>query len=517
MTDSSLTEEALENAPEGIPENEYPTKAGFEARFSDRLNPILVRELQQAATAKGFVGILGLALFAIVLLSLFFATEGGSSRSGRGAFIACLRVLAPIAIALIPMQAYGSMRSEVMGGTADMLLMTRLRPFQIMRGKILSAMIQFLLYLSAFAPLIALTYLLRGVDVPTIAMSLIFGALFCAAAVSVGAFCGACAIFKPLRTFPFVVMLVGLGSATMGLLVGMDDLYRELGYLIRDNEFWLITSSIAATTLFSIFFLTLTSASILTHPHENRSSGFRIFALISILAGFGLVIANVPSSWVDEACHVFGICCVSFGCPFWLFAVTEERALSPRVRTLVPARGPLRLLSIPFLPGAGRGLLFTMLFFGLTTLCVYVGPWLVGGRHTHGDTLKAYPMALGYAGLYCLAIAVLRQRFPQTKRYNWIARISMPVFLAFFIIFPFLIDLLFGGHSRWSFTHILNPFYTTFEVTGYRQRLSAAPIVTFLFVACVVLFILVIPSITKGFKEVKQAQEERRARESRDT
>ena len=53
-----------------------------------------------------------------------------------------------------------------------MLSITTLKPRQIVWGKLLSAMVQIFIYYSAITPFMAFAILLKGIDVPTIAVVL---------------------------------------------------------------------------------------------------------------------------------------------------------------------------------------------------------------------------------------------------------------------------------------------------------------------------------------------------------
>ena len=148
-------------------------------RVLDRFNPILVREIQQAVSGRAFLITVSVSLTCVVLVAMLIAWGDSGTQIGREAFIWTLRLFTPVAIFFVPLQAFISTRHEVSGGTAEHLLLTRLRPGAIVRGKLFAAMVQFIVFVSLFAPLMALTFLLRGVDVPTIAVLLALGCLGC--------------------------------------------------------------------------------------------------------------------------------------------------------------------------------------------------------------------------------------------------------------------------------------------------------------------------------------------------
>jgi ABC-type transport system involved in multi-copper enzyme maturation permease subunit len=71
-------------------------------------------------------------------------------------------------IVVVPFAAFRSLASEREDNTYDLLSITALKPRQIISGKLGSAVVQMAVYFSVITPCIAFTYLLRGVDVPTI-------------------------------------------------------------------------------------------------------------------------------------------------------------------------------------------------------------------------------------------------------------------------------------------------------------------------------------------------------------
>lgn len=77
-------------------------------RWSDRVNPILIREgLHQSLGGRVFLGTLSLACSAIVALALIFMWAARQSDSGgRDLLAGCAACLAALSLILVPMQAY---------------------------------------------------------------------------------------------------------------------------------------------------------------------------------------------------------------------------------------------------------------------------------------------------------------------------------------------------------------------------------------------------------------------------
>jgi ABC-type Na+ efflux pump permease subunit len=74
----------------------------------------------------------------------------------------------------VPYGAYRSLATEREDRTYELLSVTTLRPRQIIGGKLAGAVLQMLVYLSAISPCLAFTYLLRGLDILTIATIIVY-------------------------------------------------------------------------------------------------------------------------------------------------------------------------------------------------------------------------------------------------------------------------------------------------------------------------------------------------------
>ena len=88
-----------------------PAMVSIWSRLSDRLNPILVREVQQAVKGRVFPLMILLALSISVVIAVVVAAEYVEGRTGRSAFDAGMATLVPLVFFIIPMQAYNSMRT----------------------------------------------------------------------------------------------------------------------------------------------------------------------------------------------------------------------------------------------------------------------------------------------------------------------------------------------------------------------------------------------------------------------
>ena len=150
-------------------------------RLGDFLNPILVKETRQALKSSQFT-----FTFVLVLVACWLVTIGGVayigpgiyySAAGGSLFICYFGILAVALGIVVPYAAFRSLAAEREDNTYDLLTITTLKPWQIISGKLGSSVVQMAVYYSAIAPCLAFTYLLRGIDVPTIVMLLLYAFL----------------------------------------------------------------------------------------------------------------------------------------------------------------------------------------------------------------------------------------------------------------------------------------------------------------------------------------------------
>jgi hypothetical protein len=484
-------------------------------RFSDRLNPVLVREIQQATNGKTFLAALALALTGIAIVAITTAAEGpGSRRQGWDGFVLSLRVLAPLLFLVVPMQAFLSMRQEVSAGTLEQTLLTRLTPWGIVRGKLLASMVEGVVFFSVFAPLIALMFLLRGVDVPTIAVVLVVTLAYAVGAASFGIAMGALCRWPAFRALPLVAAAFVLAAFTFYVTGAMQEVLWGASFALREPRTAVLSSLLLAMpVVLGVPLLLLVGASALTHPHENRSTGFRIYALLALVATTAWPAALEAQSGslfgsrgADSATPTVLALAAALWLPFWLFASTEAERLSPRVRRSVPRNPVLALLAAPFLPGGARGLLWTVLLVALACISVSWIPSWFGSVPAERAALRA-PLAWAYVLIYAAAARLVRGRLGRHPRAALISRAVFPVGIGLLMLVPVLVQILTRDRTwSWSPLAPLNPFRTVVRDVPESDTLRTAIWV----VACLAV-VVNLPAIVRSLAEVLAASRERRA------
>lgn len=134
--------------------------------LSDRLHPMIVKELRQGLHSKGFVmlhlALQGLLVFVILIFIFERISGSGSIAEAETAFRALLAALLLIGMPLLAFLS--GVRMEKQAGTYEMLLITSMRPVDIERGKWLTRILQALLLLSSILPYGVVRYVLGRVE-----------------------------------------------------------------------------------------------------------------------------------------------------------------------------------------------------------------------------------------------------------------------------------------------------------------------------------------------------------------
>lgn len=479
-----------------------PERQSFAERLGDRVNPIFLRELQQAFNARAFLGVIAAAMAAIFLLGLLVALRADRAfENGREVFLPVMMVLTPVMTMMLPMQAFNSMHHELREGAVDQLLMSELTPRRIVRGKLMAATLLALIFMAVFAPMLAITYLLRGIDVATIAVCLGFTLLFALAAASVGMAMGAVTMIKPLQQLARVGVSLALAGLTIGVMASLFEAARQLSRL-RGSDFDAMIA-IAVGLVAGIALMNMIAAAVLTHPYENRSTPFRVFPFALSLLAYGLVWWLQPT-YIREFAFVWALVAGVGAAPFFIGALIEVRSLSPRVRTLVPRNRVLALMSAPFLPGSDRGLLFVLLFLGA------IGSAAVAVTARSGWSLP-FPgaeimmgMMLCYVWIWACVLRILRGK-AAGPRPRVRALAGLLGLFALACAGPAIFDLATKGEvNHWSWYHLLNPFFTLDRSDG--RSIDSLRVLAWI---SGVLFLVRLPGMSSGVREVWEASRAR--------
>ena len=456
-------------------------------RASDLVNPLLVKETRQSLKSRGFVSVFLLMLIASWLISAggtlyAYGPELAYASAGRQFFWAYYSVLAFAVFLVIPQGAFRSIQSERDQQTFDMLIITTLSPRRIVWGKWWSAVIQTSVYYAAIAPFMMFTNLLRGISLITIIlfMSWSFIASICLSMLAITS----STFTKQKQAFGLIQFL--LVGPLVGGLIGLMNLSWALlstELPIDRYEFW-IAHVVVLSVLIPLFVLLRQIATAnLMFEGANRSTGVRItcLSLVGISlgwlmtlcfsptffsSGFGTGRINMPFEFL------FGCYCIvlGFSTLVGLFATTEDERLSRRVREEVPDHSLLRLLTMIFFPGGGRGFLYLFAMVGIVDVlfwimipeCSFGYFATTGNPEGRAKTLVVVLTSylLFYLGLTAFLGRALRRL--GTDLHAAHARVLGTLLLAFGTISPFLFLFIYDDFFNNSWLVITNPFAVTY-------------------------------------------------------
>lgn len=334
--------------------------------FSDRISPMLVKELRQGLRAKTFVIVfLALqALLAVVLLSAIGASDAESSGQRVSTIIFFFFSLAVLIVQ--PLRGIGALHNEIKGNTIDLMVLTRLGAWRIVLGKWVSIVSQSALLLTAIAPYLILRYFFGRMnlfaELNLLLLIFLGSALFTALTVGLSAI-NSILIRGLLPLVCALYLGAGIFVVAFDSRNGFSELI-EFCSLQENGTGWALLAGLIAAAYFGWSALAL-GASMIAPMAENHSSMRRLITLV-VVAVFAIIaaIADFPR-------ESLGPILLMFCAPAMAVALTEPLQLLPPICRPFLRFGTLgKLAGRFFYPGWPAGVLFTGLLIALGTFVV---------------------------------------------------------------------------------------------------------------------------------------------------
>jgi hypothetical protein len=499
--------------------------------LGDRLNPILVKETRQSLKSRQFVITFTLLLavswgWSMFGLGLMGAQASYGVRGGQFLFNGYCAILGFALLIIVPFGALRSLANEQEDRTFEVLAITTLRPRQIVTGKLGSAVLQMLVYLSAVAPCLAFTYLLRGVDFLSIVMALGYLFLSSLGLSLLGLLVAAQTGERHRQAVHSVLVVIGLlmfFGLSCSLLAGLEIASASF---FGDPVFWTIVAAVLSFYASGCVLALLAAAARLTFASENRSSRLRAAMLVQHLLCVGWMswfwIRNPPAY---EPLVVFvslvGLQWFAIGA----LAVGESPQLSPRARRGLPVSFLGRMFLTWFNPGPGTGYVFVLCgtLSGLlwTALVTHFDPrWAAAVPRPSGvspATLAAYSvLGLSYMTIFLgVGLLLLRavRRFAPTSLA--LSVLLQTVLMLAACAVPVVI--------QWSSPQWSQRGYTLMQITNVvwsMEEVLTAPgsayepiLLTYVPLAAVVVLALNLPGVLREVRSVRAAKPWRVAEE----
>ena len=342
--------------------------------LDDRLNPIVVKELRQAVKSRLVVAILMLFLgIQLFLLGVFLVNREARGEmavvwtAGAEAFLIQQIILLWTIAIIVPAYAAVRMGAERSDHNVDLMFSSTLSPGSIVWGKFFATLLLGMLVFSACAPFMTFTYLLRGIDIPTILTTLamdLLAMLFSTISALLLASLPGTRVLKFVYCFIGFLFLVWL---TFMLSFASFALVEDASGLEATIEYWPVTACFVAG-LFAVMGLFYSYAvAVISPPTSNRMFPVRLFlaglvvvTLTAVAVSSFFVVPDIR--FAPVIMFLFLITPVLFF-QLWI-SICEREHLGPRVLRAIPRSALLRPFAFLLFTGSAGGVLFSALAIG---------------------------------------------------------------------------------------------------------------------------------------------------------
>jgi hypothetical protein len=423
--------------------------------LGDVMNPIAVKEMRQAVKGRVLVWMLILYLLAQLVIMgagiLFSEFDGGNFNAGPELLSILLIALLLTCLLFLPAIFGLRLSAERAQNRIDLLFITDMSPYSIIWGKMAAAMaLTGLLFFTAM-PFLTLTYLLRGIDLPSIfvmlALDFVFVVLVIQGALLLACFPGGM-ISRGIR------FLLGLGGAVTVFFIVSSLSFRMLqsgvGSLLGSWEFWAPALTVMGLLGMAMGFLYVLSAVLISPNSSNRAPVIRLYLFATWCCSTAMTWLWFKKAGDRELLYVWIIFMVGLFSTVFIIALCERTVIGPRVRRMIPRRQWLRIPAFFLYSGAASGVLFSLSMLALSLGFFYAVSVLV--PHVSTKWSGRFHMGILVFTLYlvCYALTSLfvrRVLLPKAENYNSSTIMILFILLAAGSLFPFLFAWFFLHHD----------------------------------------------------------------------
>jgi len=330
--------------------------------FSDRISPVMVKELRQGMRTRAFTSIF-LILQVILAFAMFLALVADSGNIGTSISQMVFLLFAIVALILQPLRGTTAVATELKDATFEIMSLTRLSSMRIVLGKWASLVSQTALMLASIIPYLVMRYFFGGMQLfaELALLVTIFFLSACLTAMTVGLSCNRAVIVRAL------VPLFGVPFGLMGI---MSLFIRSRGnnlievFTFQDPETNLVLGIFLLLSLYAGYYFLEMGVSRIARSAENHATRKRLVSLILMAITLGIFLSSDAI-----AGSIFVV--LFFTCFIGLDVCTEDAVGVPRVVAPFVRKGPIgRLLGYILYPGWHTGL---VVLTGLFFLTIFVG------------------------------------------------------------------------------------------------------------------------------------------------
>ena len=488
-------------------------------------NPILVRELKQFVRNRlllwfmlAYLGVI--SLVTVVVLAMPQLVKGVtflfiSFQECNGQELFTFHVLAYYIFASVFLILFGGIKLGFERYKNDLGYYTTVPPWRIVSGKFLLGVIVSLIFLSLSLPFLTIAYMMRGLDLPTILMTVLFLFFMSLAhyAMTLAFFAGARSLTR-IYLFGLVLAFIQFVGFCIGLSLGFAFTYRMLFFGVDFYQALIIYATQGAFILFPLPFAICQ----VSPESSNRMMSVRIcMTLFYLLTASAFTVSLIrdrffPGRVSTDLNTLIGMTSsIALACIFviypilFLINICEREQYSIRQRRLVPRIGLLRFLYFLHATGVANAILWYFLFLlaNLGLFFVWYGTVsAVDGYHEYRYVVEnvfwsliAFPIMV-----YCwalVAFGVWKLFLHRILPREWL---SFPLFCFAIIVFVFyVVAMITFGFSE----TIISMFFAIFPIVIFVEE---GIIVQYIFgvLGMILLTIISAPMILTAYQDLSR-------------
>jgi len=333
--------------------------------IAELANPILVKETRQALKSRQFIvtflvvliacWIASFAVVAIVGPDVYFVAAGAQM------LLVYAVILAFPLMIIVPYTAFRSLAAEQEDNTYDLLSITTLTTGQIVAGKLASAIVQMLVFLSAVSPCIAFTFLLRGVDALTVAVLIGYLVLTSLGLSIIALLAGTVAKVRYSQVMVSVLLVLLLAGVFFMSIPMMQEFISDSYSFLRDGRFWVGNLAFLTFYLTTFALLHAAASAQIAFNSQNRSTPLRRIMLLQQACFLGWMTVPVITDGLRIVNDVLFVAAMMSGIYWYIMGTlltSEWPHLSRRVQRSLPQSQIGRTFFTWLNPGPGTGFMF---------------------------------------------------------------------------------------------------------------------------------------------------------------
>src|SRR5262249_6396164 len=251
----------------------------------------VVKELRQAVQSRFVIAaLLTLLSVQLVAIGIYILASGASLYgfdAGRQSFLMLFGILQVVALLFVPLYTGARLAAERSDINVDLLFITTIKPRSVIAGKMFAAITLTALIYSACMPFMAFTYFLRGIDLPSIFISLGIGFVVVVACAQGAVFVALIPVNRAFKVIFGLITLAIFGLVSFWPVIGVN------GVVIRGvigRGFWQAMIAMSGAICFLVGLFYVMSVALIMPAASNRALPVRLFITAAwLLAGVSAV------------------------------------------------------------------------------------------------------------------------------------------------------------------------------------------------------------------------------------